>query len=483
MNAALIWIVLPGLSGLVALLYRQSNRRTILISAAFTLLLSWIAWQIPIDSALPIGSITLKISSTFTVLGRSFTILDVARPMIALIYVTATAWLIGAYLAQPSSLFAGTVQIIVALLVAALSVEPFLYAVLLIGIAVLISVPLLVSPGQAAGSGVLRFIIFQLFGIPFILFVGWLLTGVEASPGNLSLVLRAGVLLALGFSFLMAVFPFHSWIPMLTEEGHPYVVAFLLLFLHATLTFFALSFFNRFAWLRETDLIFDLLLGIGALVALLGGVWASVQNHLGRQMGYATVFEIGLSLITLGISGQLGAQLIFALFVSRALLLLIWAVSLSGLQKATAGSLHLTDVKQVVTSHPLLASAHLLAIFSFAGLPLSAGFAPKFLLFTKLWTLSPLAGLATLIGMAGILIAGIRTLISMATVSLAETVDGENEFSFASDRDSLLPDLENPFVWLFFLGAGAVALLLGIFPQIIYGDLSAFLSIFSQLGP
>lgn len=483
MTAAHIWIIFPGILGAVMILLRRSGPRLILISAAFSLLLTWIAWQVPIDSAMQLGPATIKISSTLTILGRNFTILDAERPLIGLIYLASTLWFFGGYLALPGSLFTGLSQIIVTLLVAALSVEPFLYAAMLIGIAVLISVPLLAPPGKSPGPGLLRFITFQLFGILFILFVGWLLTGVEASPSNLSLVLRAGILLALGFAFLMAVFPFHSWIPMLAREGHPYIVGFLLLFLPSVITLFALGFFDRFAWLRETQFIFQLLLLVGALVCLLGGIWTAVQDHLGRQMGYAIVFEIGLSLIALGLGAYQAVQLTFALIISRTVSLLIWAIALSGLWQATDGSLKMSEVNHVARRHPLLLLGLVLAVFSFAGLPLGAGFAPKLTLLMAVWALSPLAGAAILVGSAGLVIAGFRVLFALASAPLFNQSAAADEASLVAVSDTILPDYENPYAWIYIIVGGGGLVLMGLLPQFFYGDLASFLSVFSQLMP
>jgi formate hydrogenlyase subunit 3/multisubunit Na+/H+ antiporter MnhD subunit len=483
MSAALIWIILPGILGFLMIFLRNSGPRLFLISAVFSLVLTWIAWQIPIDSAMQLGPVTLKISSTLTILGRDFTILDNERPMIGLIYLASTLWLFGGYLALPGSLFIGISQIIVALLVAALSVEPFLYAAMLIGIAVLISVPLLSSPGKPPGAGLLRFITFQLFGIPFILFVGWLLTGVEASPGNLSLVLRAGILLGLGFAFLLAVFPFHSWIPMLASEGHPYFVGFLLLFLPSVISLFALGFFDRFAWLRETEFIFQLMIAVGALVSLIGGTWVAVQNHLGRQMGYAIVYEIGLSLIALGLGGHQAVQLTFGLIISRSIALLIWAIALSGLWQATGASLRMSDLKEIAARHPFLLSGLVLAMFSFGGLPLSAGFAPKFALLTSVWTASPIAGAATLLGSAGFVVGGLRVVFALSSTQQPDGTTSPDELILQGNSDALLTDGENPFAWLYLVFGGGLLLLMGLLPQLFFGDLASFLSVFSQLTP
>ena len=102
---------------------------------------------------------------------------------------------------------------------------------------------MLARPGEQVKTGLLRYLNFQLMGVPFILFVGWMLAGVEASPGNSDLVVRAGVMLIMGFILLLAVFPFHSWLPMLGEEGHPFPFAFLVFLLPFGVSIFALGFF------------------------------------------------------------------------------------------------------------------------------------------------------------------------------------------------------------------------------------------------
>jgi len=270
---------------------------------------------------------------------------------------------------------------------------------------------------------------------------------------------------------------------MLAREGHPYVVGFLLLLFPSVVSLFALGFFDRFAWLRETQLIYQLLIAVGALVCLLGGIWAAVQDHLGRQMGYAIVFEIGLSLIALGLGGHQAVQLTFALIISRTFSLLIWAIALSGLRQATVGSLRMSDVRYVARRHPLLLSGLVLAIFSFAGLPLSAGFAPKFTLLVAVWTKSSLAGAATLLGAVGLLVAGIRVLFALTSAPLSSQSDATDGLSSVGTADTLLPDSENPFTWLYLVVGGGGLVLMGLLPQMFYGDLAPFLSVFSQLMP
>jgi hypothetical protein len=220
----------------------------IFVGVGISILLAWTAWQLPIGEPLEIGTLSLKIDDTLSILGRAFTIRDNNRPLLVVIYLTTTVWLAGSYFTRPHVSFVPLALGIVALLSAALSVEPFLYAALIIEIAILLSVPLLVPPGTRPGRGVYRFLTYQTFGMPFILITGWMLAGVEASPTELDLVVRAALLMGLGFAFLLAVIPFHSWLPMLAEESHPFVVAFLFFMLPGVILLFGLGFLDRYAF-------------------------------------------------------------------------------------------------------------------------------------------------------------------------------------------------------------------------------------------
>ena len=285
MSAPLLWIGIP--IGLAAILFflRAWPRAIAFVGAALSTVLAFAAWQLPIDAPVALGVTTLRVSSSLELLGRSFTISDVDRPLLVGLFVLAAAWALGSLLAQPTNLFVPVSLVITSLLIAALSVEPFLYAALLIEIAVLLAVPLLVTPGQSPGRGVFRFLGFQTIGMPFILFVGWLLVGVEASPSDLDLVVRAAVLIGLGFSFLLAVFPFHSWLPMLGEEADPFIVAFLAVMLPGVISLFAMGFLDRYAWLRDSADVYNLLAIQGAVMVMLGGLGAALQGHLGKVLG------------------------------------------------------------------------------------------------------------------------------------------------------------------------------------------------------
>jgi NADH-quinone oxidoreductase subunit N len=414
MSAPVLWIFLPFILGLILFLSRN-QRLTALLACLFTFLLTLSAWLLPIDTALAIGNFSFKIASSFVVLGRSLTLNSTDRSFLALIYGSVTVW----FAVSPSVKIANRLiplgMAIAALLVSALAVEPFLYAALLIEIAILLTIPLLLPLEQKPGKGLIRFLIFQLLAVPFILFSGWLLAGIEANPGDLGLVRQAAVLLGLGFAFLLSIFPFYSWIPMLAEEASPYAVGFILWMFPTVATFFGLGFLDRYSWLRDSAGIQTALVVVGGIMVASGGLLAAFQRHLGRIMGYAIIVEIGFSLLTISLGGRTGLDLFLLLTVPRAASLVIWAFALSILREQVP-DLTYPAITGAARAWPLATSGLVLANLSIAGMPLLAGFPARQAAWEALAHNSVALAFWVLVGSIGLFAAAIRVLarITMA---------------------------------------------------------------------
>ncbi|MEW5831165.1 MAG: hypothetical protein AB1846_19915 [Chloroflexota bacterium] len=414
MSAPLIWIGLPlGLAGFLLLIRR--NRLVAILGAAAALVLAGLAWFLPLDTVITIGSYAFKVAPTFTILGRSLTIESGNQGILTLIYGLAAMWFFGALATPKGRPIVSLGMAIVALLVASLAVEPFLYAALLIEIALLLCVPLLAPFDSPPQRGVLRFLIHQTLAMPFILFSGWMLAGVEASPGDLNLVIQAGTLLGLGFAFLLAIFPLYAWVPQISEESHPYAAAFVLFFFPTVTLLFLMGFIDRFAWLRANPNLPGILTSAGLLMVVSGGLWAAFQRDLGRMMGYGTVIETGLALLAIGQYPALGVTIFALLIVPRGLGMTIWSLSLSRL-KSEAGSLRFSAVQGMIRSFPSAAVGVALSHLSLIGLPLLAGFPPRLALWEALARQSAASAGWYALGIAGALIGLVRTLavLSMA---------------------------------------------------------------------
>jgi NADH-quinone oxidoreductase subunit N len=408
MSAPLIWLVFPlGAAGLLLLV--GSTRTAARWGAGLALLLALLAWQVPIGKPLPLGGgWGFRLAPQMHILGRQLVLGDAMRPLLVWFFLGVAVWLGGAWRARMEPSFVGLALGVSTILLMALAVRPFLYAALLVETAALLAVPLLSPPGSRAGSGVLRYLTFQTLGMLFILLTGWMLVGTETSLPGSALALRAGVLLGVGFALLLGVFPFHSWMPMLTAEIHPYASAFVLTAVTTVIGAFGLGFLERYTWLRQSPLTYDWLTALGMVMVALGGLLAAFQHHAGRALGYGVLVEIGLGLWAVGLGNAAGIALFFALWPARAVLFGLWAFGLSGLGRRRGG-LAYRNLAGLGREFPWLTAAAVFSPLAVAGVPWVVGFSARWALWqSALVSWQALAGM--LIGTVGLAAAAARLL-------------------------------------------------------------------------
>ncbi len=464
MSAPFLWIILPLIVAGVALLFRNQRAVTI-IGSGTTLFLSLFAMIVPIDTAMLIGPFSFKLGGTLNVLGRSFVLSATDGPMLVILFGLTTMWFFGAESLGLSRRLIPLGMAILALLVASIAVQPFLYAALLIEIAALLVIPMLQPLNQAPGRGVTRFVIYQTLAMPFILFSGWLLAGLETSPGDVALTAQATAMLTLGFAFLLAVFPLYTWIPMLFEEAPAYLVGFLLWLLPQITALFLMSFLDRYTFLRASADLLNALQIAGLLMVLTGGVWAAFQRHLGRLMGYAVIIETGFMLAALGLGTSNGIQTIFLQIIPRGMGFAVWALSLSVIESQVSPPTF-TNVQGAARAVPFATGGLILASLSTIGFPLLAGFPTRLALIEGLADVSVAQALLLMLGLLGLLVGTIRTM-AVVVMAPADTAWEQRETRIQT----------------ILIGLGVLALfLLGIFPQVTQLLLKNLPALFEHLG-
>lgn len=464
MNAPVIWIIFPAALALLLML-TQNKRLLSLSGGAIAALLAVAAQFVPMEEAFRIGSMSIRIESSLSILGRQLIIQPSEGPLLALLYGAAALWFFGAEASQSAPKFVPLGFLINALMIASIAVEPFLYAALFIEMVVLLSIPLVTSLYSPPGKGVTRFLIYQTLAMPFILLSGWLLAGVEASPGNLNLAAQSATVLGLGFAFLLSIFPLYHWMPMLLEEAPPFAAGFLLWILPTATLVFGAGFMDRYSWLRNSPELTVVLRSAGLLMLATGGVWAAFQNHLGRIMAYGVIAETGFALLSLSLDLRLGIPIFFLLFPARALGLTIWSLALNIL-KAHAPSLRYSQVRGALRKFPFAVAGMVLASLSTSGLPLLAGFPPRLALWDSLARASSDAALWVGVGALGLFTASFRML---AVTSMSDEYSGW--------------EVGENWLQAIMLGLGVIGLfILGVFPQTVQYFLAALPSMFEHLG-
>lgn len=329
MNAPLLWIVIPGLVAVILLLVS----RWLFLSTALGVLVSFLLFGagvfLPVGSEISLGSFSFIVQSSLSVFGREIIIQQSNLPEVTIIYFGMGLWIAGGYPLRVGRLFPALAMGAAALLVAALSVQPFLYAAVFIELAALLLVPLLVQGGTEVGSGVLRMVAFYTLGMPAILFVGWMIT--ETSGGVIlgDLQFRAGILLALGFMFLLAVFPLHSWVPMIIYQSAPYAAAFVVFWLTHAALFFGHGLIQSYEWIQSDPELFNLLTWAGTFIVVSNGLLMAFQRNLGRILGHALLAETGFLLLATSINSMVGNELFFSLILRSVFPFVLWAFCLS----------------------------------------------------------------------------------------------------------------------------------------------------------
>lgn len=464
MSAPIIWIVIPIVLSIILFFLRKKRLMAVLIGGAGSAFLALIALTFKIETVFPLGPLSMEISSTFTILGRNFIISDSELFIIALIFSMCTFWILGSRISGVNSFFVPNVLAIISLFIAALSVQPFLYAALIIEIAVLISMPIFFQRGQAVKPGIIRFLVFQTLAVPFILFSGW---GFEAAPTSIdsqAAYFQAAILLIIGLGLWLAIFPFHTWVPLLAKDGHPYAAGFIFSMIPTTILLFFMEFFNTFNWLREQTLLITISQILGIVMILLGGLFAAFQRELSRLVGYAVMVEIGFSLLALSLNQVIGWQSYILILIPRLIGIAIGTLAIS-IWKNKGMNMDMESFRGEFYKSPYSILGFLVGWFTLAGLPLLPGFPTKLPILIGLseTTFSPV--IFIFIGLLGLFVAGFRFL---AVIFQRPNEGGEND--------------PEPIIHKIFFSIGILILLLmGIFPSVILNPFLEILSAFSNL--
>ncbi|MGQ0667393.1 MAG: NADH-quinone oxidoreductase subunit N [Nitrospiraceae bacterium] len=200
------------------------------------------------------------------------------------------------------------------------------------------------------------------------------------------LLLFATILLAVGFSFKLAVVPFHMWTPDVYQGAPTSVTAFMAVASKAaSFGAFLRVFVEGLGGLKADWSAIFLLLCIATLV--LGNVVALVQTNIKRMLAYSSIAHAGYALMGVVAAGRLGDSSAKGI-ASVLLYLSLYAFMTFGafaivamLRKGGIEGEEIEDFTGLAKRHPLAALLMMLFMVSLAGIPPTAGFIGKFYVF------------------------------------------------------------------------------------------------------
>jgi NADH-quinone oxidoreductase subunit M len=199
-------------------------------------------------------------------------------------------------------------------------------------------------------------------------------------------------LLLVGFGAKVPLFPLHTWLPVVAQEGPAGVVALL--------TGLKVGAYGllRFALPLAPDAAREfqwVLVGAGMIGVLYGAVAALSQTSLRRMLAFSSLSHVGLVVLGIasfspqGIQGAVFQLLNFSLVAGGLFLI-------TGFLHQRTGSTEILSLGGVAKSMPLLASFFFFLGLAGIGMPATSGFPAEFLLIVSILEVHIGAGLVVL---------------------------------------------------------------------------------------
>ncbi len=280
-------------------------------------------------------------------------------------------------------------------------------------------------------------------------------SGLSGATGNQALAVTALALLAIGFSFKVAVVPFHMWTPDVYQGAPTAVTAFM----SAGTKVAAFAAMIRVFFTAFQPLTWDwtpVVWVLAAVTVVVGSLLAISQTDIKRMLAYSSIAHAGFILIGLSAANQAGIEAALFYLVAYAAMIagafgVVMIVSGRG-EERTA----LAAYRGLYRRSPVLAGLLTVFLLSMAGIPPTAGFIAKVGVFSAAitaghWELA-------LIGVVASVVAAffyIRVLVLM--------------YMYEPEAD--LPTDVAPVPVLAVGLAAAVTLVLGVLPGIVLGVL------------
>ena len=259
-----------------------------------------------------------------------------------------------------------------------------------------------------------------------------------------------GILLFLiGFSFKIAAFPFHMWVPDV-YEGSPTTVAALFSTAGKTAAFSAIisALFALFNGV-EGNLFTPYLAIISLLSMFYGSIVAIAQDNIKRMLAYSSISHAGYLAIGLAAGNHDAvAGIIFYLTAYTFMNLGVFGI-ISVIEGEGEVNLNIHSYSGLGNRKPLLAASLALLMFALAGLPPFAGFFGKYYIF-----IAAIKAKLTWLAILGVISSAISVYFYLRIIVLMYFKNSEEEFQITDSRNANIAILLSV----------ALVILLGIFP-------------------
>jgi NADH-quinone oxidoreductase subunit N len=285
--------------------------------------------------------------------------------------------------------------------------------------------------------------------------IGGIARALEGGLGGLALPLVAAALLAVGFGFKVAAVPFHMWTPDVYQGAPTPVTGFMA----AGTKVAGFAALIRVAEVALGPVRWELrvaLVALSAVTMVVGSVLAIAQDDVKRLLAYSSIAHAGFVLVAVAAGNQSGISgAMFYLAAYAAMILgafgVVILVSRTGEERTS-----LRSYRGLGRRNPLLGACLTLFLLSLAGIPPTAGFMAKFLVF----------GAAVEAGLEGLVIVAVLASVAAAFFYLRVIV-----LTYMEEPEDEIAVRAAPAPSFTLAAAAAATLALGVFPSLILDPL------------
>jgi len=339
----------------------------------------------------------------------------------------------------------------IGLLAAATFVRNTTIAAVLLEIGAIVSVLLIPSQRPGAAMTGMRTLTLVALSAPMLLLASWAAEYLTGSPGDLLVARIGGLAVAIGFGLTLGVVPFHVWLPPIFRHASPLATAMISVVVNLTVLMYLGSMLQVTMWPGQSEFYAAILLAGGILTAVAGGIVAFPQQSVHRALAYAALADTGLVLVGLGVGTAVSVRAATLHVALRAVGVVAVSMAAGVLQDSLDGD-DIEHLQGGLRRAPRSVLAMAIGGASLAGLPLTAGFATRFVLYRALATESPVWAIAVIVASTGPAWAFTRCLLA-ALVSAPTS---------GQRREPLMPSLLS-------LALSLALLVLGISPYLLNG--------------
>jgi NADH-quinone oxidoreductase subunit N len=248
-----------------------------------------------------------------------------------------------------------------------------------------------------------------------------------------NILFLAGVLLFLiGFSFKIAAFPFHMWVPDV-YEGSATTIAGLFSTGGKAAAFSAIIAALSAIFRGSVNTFLPYLAAISVLSMLFGSIVAISQSNIKRMLAYSSIAHAGYMIIGLAAGNAEGtAGVIF--YLTAYTFMNLGAFGIVALIEGTGETnLDLNSFTGLANRSPVLAMLLSVIMFALAGLPPFAGFFGKYYVF-----IAAIKANLTWLAIIGVISSAISVYFYIRIIVLMYFRDAQTEFEIKNSNTGLL---------------------------------------------